>query len=399
MFATLLVTLWRWTLALLDWRCHWRVICGRPTIDVVIITNVRDPQEKHLFWGKWAPKHGHSNGARIYLHGVAGRVRGIYSTAEELLTKSGRQLAKQQFIQAVKWADRRGAKVVLLAASTKRLFGRDGAELKALFPHMLFTIGDNGTALLLCQDIMNALNKAQLTTESRILVIGPYGILGTEVTKYLLKQGFDVAGFGTNPTLLHEFSSNFPIQLSSNIEDFGKVDAVIACTHSTQAKLNAKSIEQLRRTDRKLLVIDVAEPANLDATTYAQCQHAVVRQDAGNAWSPELGFVLGKISSDMLNLAPNSVFGCFAESMALYHAIYRQHQHTLLNQNWFQVNRLNSAILSYNFEHLDVMAAPAYCFGEKVFDFSLEGHPNKRGADAPPSLANVESKHGRYATT
>lgn len=372
MWAAVLVTLWRWTMAVIDWRCHWRVLTGRATVDVVIITNIRDEQERHLFWGNLRPRDGHSDGARIYLNGVAGRIRGIYVTAEELLSKSGRQMAKQQFINAVKWADQRGAKVVLLAASTKRLFGRDGAELKAMFPHILFTIGDNGTALLLCQDIAQALHKAKLNSASRILVVGPYGILGTEVTKFLLQQGYEVVGFGTNPTLLNEFSSNFPIALHSEIRHVGKVDAVIACTHSQQSKLTVDAIELLRHADKKLLVIDVAEPANLDAATYARCQHVVVRQDAGNAWSPELHFVMGRISSDMLNLAPNSVFGCFAESMTLYHAIYREHQYTLLNHNWFYVNRLNIAVLSYNFDALQVSSAPAYSFGHKLTSFCLE---------------------------
>jgi len=372
MWAAVLVTLWRWTMAVLDWRCHWRVLTGRATVDVVIITNIRDEQERHLFWGNLRPKHGHSDGARIHLNGVAGRIRGIYVTAEELFSKSGRQLAKQQFINAVKWADQRGAKVVLLAASTKRLFGRDGTELKAMFPHILFTIGDNGTALLLCQDIAQALHKAKLSSASRILVIGPYGILGTEVTKFLLQQGHEVVGFGTNSTLLNEFSSNFPIELHSEIQCVGKVDAVIACTHSQQAKLTVDAIEHLRRADKKLLVVDVAEPANLDAATYARCEHLVVRQDAGNAWSPELHFVMGRISSDMLNLAPNSVFGCFAESLTLYHAIYREHQYSLLEHNWFHVNRLNIAVLSYNFDTLQVSSAPAYCFGQKLTSFCLE---------------------------
>lgn len=383
MLAAILVTLWRWTLAILDWRCHWRVLSGRPAVDVVIITNVRDEQERHLFWGNLRPKHGHSNGARVYLQGVAGRVRGIYVTAEELLTKSGRQLAKQQFIDAVKWADQRGAKVVLLAASTKRLFGRDGAELKTMFPHILFTIGDNGTALLLCQDIASALRKAKLGSNSRILVIGPYGILGAEVTKFLLQQDYEVLGFGTNPTLLSEFSSNFPIPLSSDVRDFGKVDAVIACTHSPNAKLTLDAIEHLRYANRKLLVIDVAEPANLDAATFAQCEHVVVRQDAGNAWSPQLRFVMGKVSSGMLNLSPNSVFGCFAESMTLYHAIHCEHQYALLNQNWFQVNRLNIAVLSYNFQQLSVQAAAPHCFGKKVESFSLVTEPSLAQRESP----------------
>ena len=158
MFAAILVALWRALNHIADWRAHWRYLTGRPAIDVVIITNIRDEKERRLFWGNRAPACGHSDGARIYLNDVAARIRGLYVTAEELMSKQGRQLAKRQFISAVQWADRRGAKVVLLAASTKRLFGRDGAELKAMFPHMLFTIGDNGTALLLCQDCLRRLN-------------------------------------------------------------------------------------------------------------------------------------------------------------------------------------------------------------------------------------------------
>jgi hypothetical protein len=81
---------------------------------------------------------------------------------------------------------------------------------------------------------------------------------------------------------------------------------------------------------------------------------------------------MGRISSDMLKLAPNSVFGCFAESLTLYHAIYREHQYSLLEQNWFYVNRLNIAVLSYNFDALQVNSAPAYCFGQKLTSFCLE---------------------------
>lgn len=380
MLAAVLVTLWRWTMAICDWRAHWRFLTGRAAIDVAIITNVRDEQEKHLFWGNLKPRDGHSSGARIYMNGVAGRVRGIYVTAAELMTKSGRQLAKQQFINAVKWADKRGAKVVLLAASTKRLFGRDGAELKAMFPHILFTIGDNGTSLLLCQDIAAALRKAKLGKQSRVLVIGPYGILGTEVTRFLLAQGYEVVGFGTNSNLLKEFATNFPIELHSDITQVGKVDAVFACTHSTEAKLTAERVEYLRRADRKLLVVDVAEPANLDIDDYQRCEHVVVRQDAGNAYSPELRFVLGKLSSGMLNLAPNSVFGCFAESLTLYRAIYLDYQHTLLNQDWFQINRLNLAVLAHNFETNHVTPPKACCFGKPVKSFELPYAPKSEQA-------------------
>jgi hypothetical protein len=56
----------------------------------------------------------------------------------------------------------------------------------------------------------------------------------------------------------------------------------------------------------------------------------------------------------------------------LYNAIYREHQYSLLNHNWFYVNRLNIAVLSYNFDALQVSSAPAYCFGQRLTSFCLE---------------------------
>lgn len=376
MLASYLAGLWRIALVVFDYRAWWRWLSGQPQIDVAIITNIRDEAEGQVFWGNRWPKSGHSNGARIYLNGVAGQVRGIAVTAEELMTKEGRQRAKSIFIDAVIWAQKRGAKVILLAASTKRLFGRDGAELKQRFPDLLFTIGDNGTATLLCQDVDHALTKAGLNnSNARILVLGCYGILGEAVTAHLTTRQFDVVGFGANKKALADMAAHYPMTIASAMENVGQVDVVIACTHNADTRLNRDSIEFLRKNQRKLLVIDVAEPANLDEATYQQCQAWVIRQDAGNAHSPLLSYVLGGISSRMLNLSPHVVFGCFAESLTLYHAIYREHNHVLLNQDWFQVNPANRAFIEDAFASVSVQCPERCCFNKPVTSFKLEHLP------------------------
>jgi len=373
MLASWLATLWRIAMLLCDYRGWYRRLSGQAQIDVAIITNIRDEAEGRVFWGNKLPKSGHSNGARIYLNGVSGQVRGICITAEELMTKNGRLRAKKYFIDAVTRAQKRGAKVVLLAASTKRLFGRDGHELKRLFPDMLFTIGDNGTATLLCKDIDHALANAGLNHGNpKILVLGCYGILGTAVTEHLLARRFDVTGFGANQKALAEMAENYAITVATDINDIGKVDVVIACTHNANARLNGDNIERLRKHKRKLLVIDVAEPANLDEKTYRFCRDKIIRQDAGNAYSPLLSYVLGGISSRMLNLLPKVAFGCFAESLALYHAIYHEHNHVLLNQDWFQVNAANRALIADAFESVSITCPKRTCFNKPVASFKLE---------------------------
>lgn len=392
----MLATVWRALLAATDFRRALRLLTNRPKLDVVFITNIRDEAERQRFFSSAADRSRHASGPRIHLKGIAAAVRGINATAQEMYTKEGRKKAKAIFIEAVEWAQAEGAKVVLLAASTKRLFGRDGAELKARFPEMVFTIGDNGTGNLLCMDIDRALVSSGLhkpdvkpLRKPRILVIGPYGILGDVVSRHLMKQGHDVVGFGANASLLHEYSSRTGLPISENIQTAGEFDMVVACTHSEEAKLTRESIECLRHEHSRLLVIDVAEPANLDASTFAQCASWVVRQDAGNAYSKYLQYVLGRWSWNKLHLARGITFGCFAEAMALYHAIYRRHDHVALKRDWFEINAFNSCVVQEAFEELGVGLPQPHCFGQAVTSFDLKLHPAKAEPKALPAIVSV----------
>lgn len=364
--------IWRFFVALLDIRAWARILTGRPAIDVVFITNLRDEAERQRFFGKWVPPLGHANGPRMYLRGVAGRVRGIYVTAEEMMSKEGRRLAKQQFIAATEWAEKNGARVVLLAASTKRLFGRDGAELKARFPNLLFTIGDNGTAHMLQADVFRALSQCHLGPDhTRVMVIGPYGILGRCVTRSLVAAGYEVIGYGANEAALAEVAEEFHIVTTYDIEHAGTVDAVIACTHSTPVKLSANDVNELRRSWRKLLVVDVAEPANLAQEEYARCREVTVRQDAGNAYSPQLHYVLGGLSWRLLMLSRGVMFGCFAEAMTLHHAIYQRGQLALAERNWFVVDSDGMALIERAFADIGFSVPAPRCFGEAADGFDL----------------------------
>lgn len=368
----MLANIWRFFVALFDVRALARYLTGRPIVDVVFITNLRDEAERRRYFGSSVPRLGHANGPRIYLNGIAGRVRGIYVTAEEMLTREGRRLAKQQFIAATEWAQRKGARVILLAASTKRLFGRDGRELKERFPNLLFTIGDNGTARMLHDDTLRALARAGLRPRSsRVMVIAPYGILGMSITRELLAAGYEVVGYGANDTALAAIAVEFKIRVFTRIDEVGCVDAVVACTHSTAAKLSARSVAMLRPAERKLLVIDVAEPANLDAETYAQCNTVVIRQDAGNAYSDQLSYVLGPISWRMLILSRGVVFGCFAEALALFHAIHRCGWAELTKRDWFAVDDEQTVLAGQVLAEAGFQLPEPRCFGKPVAGYDL----------------------------
>ena len=315
---TLLAATWRFLVTIFDWRILLRKVIGQPIVDAVFISNMRDETDRHRYLGLWRPKDGHFNGPRYWINGVAGRTRALDIITEDLATNEGREKAKRYFINATCWAKNNGAKVILLAASTKRLFGEEADQLKNLFPDLIFTIGDNGTFLLLREETLRALKNAGLKPgHCRIAVLGPYGFLGEMIVKALVEKGYDVIGAGSNISALERIAEKYGISICQTFTEIGKVEAVVACTHSSRIRLNAENVELIRKPDKKLLVVDVAEPSNLTYREFQKCKEVVIRQDAGNAYSSNLKYVLGMISYRMFRLTQGVTFGCFAEALSI----------------------------------------------------------------------------------
>lgn len=318
---TILSAGWRFAVAVFDYRTHIRFILGQPLINVAFVTNMRDRTDWMRYLGFWKPRCNHFNGPRYWFGSVSARVRALAITAEEMATSEGRIRAREYFIDAVKWAEKRGVKVILLAAHTKRLFG-NGDSLRRQFPGILFVIGDNGTFSLLENDALRALKESNvLPGSSRIAILGPYGHLGEAMLRTLLRNGYDVIGAGPNGPRLSDIRNRYHIQTCLAFEGIGKVDAVIACANNESICLTAESVDLLRRESRRLLVVDVAEPPNFKLEEWRRCKQFVVRQDAGNAYNPKLHYVLGALSYRMFRQRQGETFGCFSEAIALARAI------------------------------------------------------------------------------
>lgn len=363
---------WRFCQSATDYKTHIRRLFSQPLLEAVFISNMRDEVDRQRFLGNWKPASGHFNGPRYQLNGVIAQNRAIDSVTVDLLSSHGRKKAKEQFIAATEWAQKKGAKIILLAAALKRLFGEDGGTLKERFPNLIFTIGDNGTALLLRNEIFRAFDAAGFTTiRSKIAVLGPYGLLGELMTQALCKRGYTVIGAGPNAPGLSRVSKDYDIETCQTFEDIGKVDAVIACTHSDKIRMTAEIVDRIRYKDRKLLVIDVAEPSNLTEDEFKRCNGNIVRQDAGNAYSPNLKNVLGAISYRMFRLTRGVAFGCFAETMSLASALKRGEE-SVQDIDWFQVNDDNMKIVEGLFKKDGFTIPSPRCFGKPVCSFNLE---------------------------
>lgn len=368
----MIAMIWWFLVAMLDWRTIWRKVTGQLALDVVFISNLRDDKDRENL-GNQRPAVGHFNGPRYWLGGISGRTRVLDITTDEMRGCKGRKKARKQFIAAVRWAGKNGAKVILLAAATKRLFinREELAELTAEFPKMIFTIGDNGTVLLLMRETLQALQAAGLKPGySSVAVLGPYGFLGEIMTKNLKGLGYEIIGVGQNAGGLKHVAEEYGIATCQTLADIGKVDAVVACTHSQAVSLTAESVELIRRCDnRKLLVIDVAEPSNFRYKEYQKCKAVVVRQDAGNAYAPRLKYVLGAISYRLFRLSRGVTFGCFAEALSLASALKRGEN--VGDIDWLTVSDEKMEMMAKMFEYDGFQAPSPRCFGRSVRSFDL----------------------------
>jgi predicted amino acid dehydrogenase len=364
--------LYRAGLRLFDFQGFIRFIKGQGHPDVAFITNFRDNVDRGRHRGKNPPPSGHVNAERLWMSGVAGRIRAIDTTVPELMTPEGQKRAQEQFLSAVQWASDRGSSVVTLAAGTKRLFGRDGAILKEKFPNLLFTVGDNGTAHLLVQEVLAALNRSSINPDSsRIVVLGPYGLLGEVVTGALISGGYNVIGVGPNEKQLERINRTYCIDICSNFRDMGVVDAIIACTHSSKVRLTAEILDAIRQKEKKVLLVDVAEPANLSESEYAKSINKVIRIDAGNAYSRNIKYVLGPIGYKTARLSRGVTWGCFAESLALAYALRNGSSEKIRNRDWFSIDENNMILVKELFEDCQITVPGPRCFGKPVRSFDL----------------------------
>ncbi len=368
-------TLWRTALQASHLNRHWRALTSQARLDVVFIRNMLDEAERQRFFPNPENRLQQASGPRMGLDGIEAQVRGINITDEEMLSRAGRHLARDLFIKAVGWAQEQGAKVVLLAASTKRLFGQDGAELKARFPQLIFTTGENGKALLLRQDVERAVNEAfpkLVNGRPRILVLGAYSALGHALSLQLRADGADLVCWGSKLSLLRELSERTGLAVVERFDDIGRVDIAIDCANNAESQLDFDRVLQLRRRRRKLMVIDASEAGQLDIHTLAACGETVWRQEGGNAHSPRLRYGLGPVSWRQLHQSRGRVFGCFAEAIALYQAVYRQRSTQAIRRDWFQVSPLNQLIVAQAFRELAIGPAAPCSFGEPVTDWQLQ---------------------------
>ncbi len=297
---------YRFLAALFDWRSHLRALGGKPLFDVACITNFENELQKS-FMGLFCLGRIWRYGLRFRLGDTLGRYIIIGSSARGLTDPEGKERGKRQVREAIAAAAGRGVKVILFAAYTKRLFSKEELkEIRAAYPGVAFTIGDNGTAWALLMDVLRAIELNRLNRASKIAVLGPSGFLGGTVLKALSKSGF------TNLVAVGSRRRAMPFKGIAGVE------LVVACSHSDNLRLTAEIVRTIAGSNG-IYVVDVCRPVNFSVREFERCEGKVGRLDAGVVFNKRLRYVFSPLARPLLGrlkMSSQRLYGCFSEAIA-----------------------------------------------------------------------------------
>ena len=339
--------LYRMIAVILDWRCHLRVLSGQGKYDVAFINNLENDLQKQ-FLGIFRKKKEIAYCLRFSLGKSLCRSLLINCSAHELARTKSRLLAKQYTQAAVATAVRDGARIILFAASTKRLFSESElAEIKRNHPSVIFTIGDNGTALALLADVLHAIKLRGIKANSRVAILGPNGFLGEVTAKFLQSLGY-------NNLLLLSSGMETPFANISGVE------LIVACSHHARLRLTAAILERIS-CEKGAFVIDVCRPSNLSKNEFLKCRN-IARQDSGMVHNADMRYVfpLGALFVlHRLGIPTRIMYGCYCEAMALS----TLPQEGLRNFDFLSVNDESMRFMERAFTLAGFAVSPVHNYG------------------------------------
>lgn len=302
--------IYRYGAAVVDWRGNWRRFNGMSQVDVACITNFETPYQKNFIG---LGNKDCADGLRYSINGTLGRYVLINSDAQGMMRSQGRLVAKQQLKDAIEYSSLKGARVILFAAATKRLLAEaELTEIQRQYPQITFTIGDNGTVLLLLADIKHTIERYKVKRDEKVLLIGPNGFLGSAVKSQLQKDGY---------TNIHcaSYRDAKPFEGAEDIR------LVVACSHHNKLRLKQKLLERIT-SDKGVVVVDVCKPDNLTDAEYHKCEKSglnIIKIRSGMVYNQGLKYTFelaARFVLEQLSLRPRMLYACFGEATILAQA-------------------------------------------------------------------------------
>jgi hypothetical protein len=325
-----------------------------------------------------------------YNETTTGSLIALENFPEDSACKNGIIKARKQFLQGLKYGvENLKVNVVLLAASTKRLFGKEielkvawdghldnsGFTLRELYPEILFTNGDNGTAAILNMEIESIIQKAEIISQNNAVIINGLGLLGLDSLEYLLEKNlFDeqIIVISNHTKDLKELVQNRNINVFSSIpeikvSDIDRIRAIVNCTHNPTSLITAENLKYIQN-GQTIHVVDVAVPYGFPEEEFNQC-HNIFRQDGGNAYIEDgLDFFF---NPELCGLTENVLYGCFAETVAISTYLKENPEEIeyIRTLDLFNVNKKTKDFVKELFKKYGIGIAPIpFNFNKRISD-------------------------------
>lgn len=299
-----------------------------------IIANSSSPKNRELLVrGLGPPKNGIFNPLKFTYGHLKGEIIPLDVQPNEILHSAGFFQAKQAAFRAVDYLVEQGAKIICFTASTKRLPGKEGKEIKNLYPEHIFSLGDNATIIsfkFILEHFLAALDKE----EDEIACVGA-GFIGNEAINSFLNNGFKKIN------VVSKYLNNLPpiVKIVNLVEQLPKnLKLMASCSHKYKPDLN--SFKDLFA--KKATIIDVSVPPMVNLKLYKSLPQEVERLDAGDFYLDGIDY---DFDPKILGFPEKAYwYGCFTEAVIL--ALAHSDGHDLSHYNFFAINQNNQELIN-----------------------------------------------------
>jgi len=241
-----------------------------------------------------------------------GMIITLTNIADDML--GDRKFASKKVIQAVKFAKKKGAKIIGLGALTSPVVG--GGEDLVGRHGVAITNGNALTVAMTMEGIRKAAQiKKIVIADSVVAVVGATGSIGEAVSMLLAKDDMvkELIIVGRTPENLNLLSSklkkifrpDFSIIISTDVSVIKKADVVVVATSSRNALIKENHLKE------NALIYDITQPQNVSISIKDKRKDILVVDGAivqlPNGSGPRFN----------IGLPYGTTFACLAETMIL----------------------------------------------------------------------------------
>jgi len=253
---------------------------------------------------------------------VTGLIIAIGSDTFDIVSGvSGFRKASGQVVMAIERAKSLGARAICFGAGTKKLVSMHQLHSLNGLGTFVYTNGDTLTAGVVSRQLLNDATRMRINLRSpstSVALIGAYGVIGTELTRFLSEYGCRLILVGPRKDMLMKLQVGHDnVSLLTNVIQIKEtVDVLITATNHPDSVITPT---QLRDWGEYILAIDVAEPPNINKDVVAALRGRMLRLDGGMMENNGLYYEGGT----QLGIRGNQAFACLAEGLSVAYGMKR----------------------------------------------------------------------------